>query len=261
MRADAHYVDQLSTPRASDGPRPRRGAVTTVVDEASDARDRRETRDLRTDRLLAQLGEDLASVESSVATLTSGASPTARRVMLDVMRAHTWRAGWLVRAQTLADGPVRGSVRPRPIGGVLSRLREGFAPECRLNSLALHVHVPDWNAAVAIDEQELIVGLTGAIVSTIGLLGDTDGATVKVTATATGGELRTVEVSQDEVIVPANVAGRFFDPVWAERPGGWVSGFGAWTSRLVAQRHGGEAALVAGDRRGSTLRLTFERNV
>jgi hypothetical protein len=263
MRADSHYVDQLTTPRGSgDASRSsRRGAVASVADEASEARDRRETRDLRTDRLLAQLGEDLATVESSVATLSSGASSTARRVMMDVMRAHTWRAAWLVRAQTLADGPIRGSARPRPIGGVLSRLREGFAAECRLNSLALHVHVPDWNAAVAIDEQELMIGLTGAIVSTIGLLGDSDGATVKVTATANGGELRTVEVSQDEVAVPAAVAGRFFDPVWAERPGGWVAGFGAWTSRLVAQRHGGEAALIAGDRRGSTLRLTFERAI
>jgi hypothetical protein len=270
MRADAHYVDQLSTPRGSgESQRNRRGAVATPDEsrearearEANDARDRRETRDLRTDRLLSQLGEDLATVESSVATLTSGASPTARRVMLDVLRAHTWRAAWLVRAQTLADGPVRSTVRARPIGGVLSRLREGFAAECRLNSLALHVHVPDWNAAVAVDEQELMTGITGAIVSTIGLLGDSDGATVKVTATAAGGELRTVEVSQDEAIVPAAVAGRFFDPVWADRPGGFVAGFGAWTARLVAQRHGGDAVLVAGDRRGSTLRLTFERAI
>jgi hypothetical protein len=275
MRADAHYVDQLTTLRGQgDASRGRRTAASTsgspmkdvkdmtdatLVNEVSDARDRRETRDLRTDRLLVQLGEDLATVESSVATLTSGASPTARRVMLDVLRAHTWRAAWLVRAQTLADGQSRGSVRPRPIGGVLSRLREGFAAECRLNSLALHVHVPDWNAAVSVDEQELMTGLTGAIVATIGLLGDSDGATVKVTATATGGELRTVEVSQDDAPVSGQVAGRFFDPVWAERPGGWVSGFGAWTARSVAQRHGGEAVLVAGDRRGSVLRLTFER--
>jgi hypothetical protein len=261
MRADSHYVDQLSTPRP-DSPRgPRRGSAPAVAtEETPEFRERRETRDLRLERLLAQLSEDLATVESSVATLSSGASPTARRVMLDVMRAHTWRAAWLVRAQTLAEGsaPLRG-VRSRPIGGVLSRLREGFAAECRLNSLALHVHVPDWNAAVAVDEQDLIVGLTGAIVSTIALLGDSDGATVKVTATATGGELRTVEVSQDEVPVPTAVAGRFFDPVWAERSGGWLAGFGAWTARKVAQRHGGDAALVAGDRRGSTLRLTFER--
>ena len=179
--------------------------------------------------------------------------------MLDVLRAHTWRAAWLVRAQAMADGASRGSVRPRPIGGVLSRLREGFAAECRLNSLALHVHVADWNASVAVDESELLVGLTGAIVATIGLLSDSDGATVKVTASVSGGELRAVEVMQDEAAIPAAVAGRFFDPVWAERPGGWVSGFGAWTARTVAERHGGEAALVAGDRRGSILRLAFER--
>ncbi len=265
MRADSHYVDQLLTPRAGS-PEAARGSRRTVAappdapveaPENSVARERRETRDLRTERLLAQLSEDLATVESSVATLTSGASPTARRVMLDVLRSHTWRAAWLVRAQTLSDGPARAS-RARPIGNVLSRLREGFAAECRLNSLTLHVHAPDWNAAVAVDEQELMIGLTGAIVSTIGLVGDSDGATVKVTASATGGDLRLVEISQDEAVVPAAVAGRFFDPVWAERPGGWVSGFGAWTARTVAQRHGGDASLLAGDRRGSTMRLTFE---
>ena len=254
MRADAHYVDQLLTARAaSDAPRAPRRAASAPEEP------RRETRDLRAERLLAQLGEDIATVESSVATISSGASPTARRVMLDVLRAHTWRAGWLVRAQALADGTSRGSVRPRPIGGVLSRLREGFAAECRLNSLALHVHVPDWNASVAIDESELLVGLTGAIVATIGLLGDSDGAAVNVTASVSGGELRAVEVTQDEAVVPAAVAGRFFDPVWAERPGGWVSGFGAWIARTVAERHGGEAALAAGDRRGSTVKLVFER--
>ena len=256
MRADAHYVDQLLTARApaEGAAKSARRAVPAPVEEP-----RRDARDLRTERLLAQLGEDIATVESSVATISSGASPTARRVMLDVLRAHTWRAGWLVRAQALADGPSRGSVRARPIGGVLSRLREGFAAECRLNSVSLHVHVPDWNASAAVDEPELLVGLTGAIVATIGLLGDSDGATVKVTASVSGGELRTVEVSQDEVGIPAAVAGRFFDPVWADRPGGWVAGFGAWTARTVAERHGGEATLVAGDRRGSTIRLTFER--
>jgi hypothetical protein len=264
MRADSHYVDQLLTPRAG-GAEPARGSRRAVatpeapVETPENVRERRENRDLRTDRLLVQLSEDLATVESSVATLSSGASPTARRVMLDVLRAHTWRAAWLVRAQTLADKPVRAAGRPRPIGGVFARLREGFAAECRLNSLTLHLHVPDWNAAVSVDEQELLIGLTGAIVSTIGLVGESEGATVKVTASAAGGELRTVEISQDEAVVPAPVAGRFFDPVWADRPGGWVSGFGAWTARTVAQRQGGDAALVAGDRRGSTMRLTFDR--
>jgi hypothetical protein len=265
MRADSHYVDQLLTPRAG-GAEPARGSRRAVAapeapveNPENVVRERRENRDLRTDRLLAQLSEDLATVESSVATLSSGASPTARRVMLDVLRAHTWRAAWLVRAQTLADKPVRAAGRPRPIGGVFARLREGFAAECRLNSLTLHLHVPDWNAAVSVDEQELLIGLTGAIVSTIGLVGESEGATVKVTASAAGGELRTVEISQDEAVVPAPVAGRFFDPVWADRPGGWVSGFGAWTARTVAQRQGGDAALVAGDRRGSTMRLTFDR--
>src|SRR5262249_22177368 len=131
MRADSHYVDQLLNPKTgqAESGREARRKPAPVADDHSEPRERRDVRDLRTERLFAQLGEDLASVESSVATLVSGASPTARRVMLDVMRAHTWRAGWLLRAQALTEGQSRGAVRSRPIGAVLARVREGFAAE------------------------------------------------------------------------------------------------------------------------------------
>ena len=203
--------------------------------------------------------EDLATIESSAALLAADTSPVARRVSLDLVRSHAWRAAFLVRAHALLEGTHRGVVRARPIGSVLGHVRDGFAPECRLVNVALHVHAADWNAVVSIDESAMASALTGAIVATIGLLGEPDGATIKVSAAASGGELRTIEVAQDEIGVPAAAGQRFFDPTWTDRPGGWSAALGATTARAVAQQHGGEAVLAVAGKRGTTIRLTFGR--
>ena len=63
----------------------------------------------------------------------------------------------------------------------------------------------------------------------------------------------------DDVTVGSGIADRFFDPVWAERPGGWMTDVAASTFRAVAERFGGHARLIVGDRRGTTMRLTFGR--
>ena len=74
------------------------------------------------------------------------------------------------------------------------------------------------------------------------------------------GELRVVEVTQDEASLPAGARARFFDSTWTDRPGGWTAAIGAAVARAVAQHHGGEAALVPAGKRGTTLRLTFTRS-
>jgi nitrogen-specific signal transduction histidine kinase len=58
-------------------------------------------------------------------------------------------------------------------------------------------------------------------------------------------------------MVGPSIASRFFDPLWSERPGGWVAGLGASAARAVAQQQGGSAVFLAGERRGTTIRLTF----
>ena len=142
---------------------------------------------------------------------------------------------------------------------MLGAVRDGFAPECRISTVALHIHAPDWNASVAVDEQAVVEGVTGAVFATLGLLGSPDGATINITAAANAGELRSIDVTQDEVCVPAALASRFFDPTLTDRPGGWTAALAAATARAVVQHHGGEAALVLSGKRGSTIRLTFVR--
>lgn len=264
MRADAHYVDTLLSRRAEaiaarpagSTPPDSHPAVPNVPGEW---RDRRESRERRTERVLMQLAEDVATIESAAGLLDAGASPMARRASADLIRAHAWRAAWLIRANTILAGTHRSQVHSSSIAALLLRVREGFAAECRVTGVALQVQAPDAQAAVMVDEPALVAGLSGALVATLGLLTPEDGTVVKVTAVTLAGELRTIDVSQDAMAVPATVAARFFDASWSDRPGGWLAAVGAATAKAVAAQHGGDATFVARDRRGGTLRLTFNR--
>ncbi|HYN09943.1 MAG TPA: hypothetical protein VES67_21345 [Vicinamibacterales bacterium] len=256
MRADAHYVDQLSTRRAE-----RQAAARTADVAASeppvDLRERRDARERRADKAFAQLAEDVVSIESAAAVLASDVSPMTRRANVDVIVAQAWRASWLLRAMAILDSSHRGYHRPRQLGFILTEVCERLSAESRLSGFALTVHASDWNASVSVDEGALVTGLTGAVFGTLGVVGRSEGVTVRLSASASAGELRTVEVSQDDVMVGPSIASRFFDPLWTDRPGGWVAGLGASAARAVAQQQGGSAVFLAGERRGTTIRLNF----
>ena len=261
MRADSHYVDQLSsrrTERYADAPRSApRAAEVPPVDAAIDLRERRDPRERRADRAFVQLTEDLTSIESAAAVLAADVSPLTRRANVDVIVAQAWRAAWLVRAMAVVDSTHRQYTRTRQLGFILGEVCDRLAAECRLTGFSVQVHASDWNAAVSVDEPAIVTGLTGAVFGTLGLIGRTEGVTIRLNASASAGELRAVEVMQDEVMVPPSIASRFFDPLWADRPGGWVAGLGASAARAVAQQQGGSAVFLAGERRGTTIRLNF----
>lgn len=260
MRADPHYVETLVSRRADksagDGPKAAQRRVEvpdrTELDEARELKDRHQ-------RLLSQLSEDLGTMESVISVLASDTSRVARRANVDVLRAQAWRSAWMIRANALLDGHHRVHIKPRPLGFVLSQIRHGFAAEGRLNGITLEVHASDWEAVVTIDEQSVIAAVSGAIFATFGMLGSAEGATIKVAVIATGRELRSVEVSQDEVSLGPQAVARFFDATWPDRPGGWTCALGAVAARTVTHQHGGDAALIVGDPSGSVIRLGFSR--
>jgi hypothetical protein len=261
MRADAHYVDQLTSRDQVTPRRPERGVDSSRSATVEDLPQEDEPTDRARVRshVLARLTEGLGSIASASALLAGDASPLARRATLDVIRAETWRAAWLVAAQGILDAPGRLQIRPRLLGPILERVRQGFEPECRLSDTTLHFSASDWNVAVAVDEGALVAGITGALVATLGLLGRPEGAVIRVAAETNGGELRSLEIAQDDVSVASSASLRFFDPVWAERPGGWMAGIGAAAAKAVAQQHGGNAVLLVGERRGTVIRLQFAR--
>jgi hypothetical protein len=251
MRAEEHYVDELMSrrghgdfPAALDA-----DAATPDVDHAEE----------RHQRVLAQLGDELATIESAAALLDEHGSPLSRRVGIDLIRAQARRAAWLLRAHALTVGTHLPAVRQRTIASLLAEVRDGLAAECRLAGVPLQIQAADLQATVSVDDEAVTAGISAAIMATMGLLTRQEGATLRVTAVAVGGELRTVEVRQDSAPVAPQIRRRFFDPSWTDRPGGWIAALAAETARRVARQAGGEATLLAGDRRGSTLRLTLSR--
>ena len=269
MRAEPHYVDQLASRRDvvhADAPRPAKraeaGEAASHPDrrdtrEADPGRDRRAGHDGRTDPLLAHLLAEIDTIHSAAALLAGGAEPLARQAAVDAVRAYTWRAGWLLRAEALAAGTHRSQVRPRPVSGLLTQLRDGFAAECRLSGLDLQVGAADWNATVSVDEPAIVTAMSSAVFALLPFLPQSSGATIKVSITTLGQALRAIEVVQEEAPVAASVGGRFFDPAWGDRPGGWLAGLAAASVKAAALVHGGEAAFMAGARRGSTVRISF----
>jgi hypothetical protein len=223
----------------------------------ADLKERRDARERRAEKAFTQLAEDVASIESAAAVLAGDVSPMTRRANVDVIVAQAWRASWLLRAIALLDSSHRRHQRSRQLGFILTQVCDRLAAECRLTGFTLAVHASDWNAAVSVDEPALVTGLTGAVFGTLGVVGRSDGVTIRLSASASAGELRSVDVTQDDVMVGPSIASRFFDPLWSERPGGWVAGLGASAARAVAQQQGGSAVFLAGERRGTTIRLTF----
>lgn len=264
MRADAHYVEQLTSRRTdrvyTDHPRTASSAPSKDADTVEpELRERRDPRDRRGDRVLAQMAEEIGTIESALAMLTGQASPMAQRVSIDLIKSHTSRAAWLLRAQALLDGAHHGQAKSRQLGVLLGQVRDGLAAECRLSGVTLHVHAADWNATLVVDEQEFVAGLTGAVVATMGLVGQAESPVIRLVAAASADDVQTVEVVQEVVAVAPSAGGRFFDLSWIDRPGGWPACLGAAAARAVVQRDGGSATFLTGERRGSTVRLSFSQ--
>lgn len=258
MRADPHYVEQLASRREraerADAPRAQAAPADAADLSAAASRDR------RSDRVMGQVSDELATIASAATMLTGETSALARRIGLELVRAQAWRASWLLKASTIVDGRHRGTVKPTPLGSMVEQLRQGLTPECRLAAVTLHLHASDGNAMVAVDAPLVMAGVTGAIMATLGLMDEAEGATIRVTFDAAGHDLRSVEVTQDLVSAPPTAALRLFDATWTDRPGGWMATMGALVARSVAQQSGGSAVFVPGDRRGSTIRIGFRGN-
>ena len=243
MRADAHYVENLTARRGDRGLADSPRAVELH----------------RSDRLLDQLAEDLGTIESAAQALGADAPRMARRVNTDLIKSQVWRAAWALRAHALLGGRHRPKLRPRPLGFVLGQIRSGWAAECRLASVNFEVAASDWNAVVSVDEQSLIAGVSGAVIATLGLIGDTDDTSLTLQATSSAGQLRSIDLIQADVLVTPSEGGRFFDASWAERPGGWLAGLGAAVAKAAAQQHGGDAVFLTDEEIGSTVRMQFAK--
>ena len=253
MRADAHYVEQLASRRAERSEARTPGLPDADGDAQAEARER------RTEKLLALLSDEIASIGTAAGLLSVDGTSPARRLSVDLIRVQAWRASWLLRSYALLEGAPRGPARPRPTSTLLEQIRQGLGPECRLAGVTLQMQASDWNGTVSVDEPSIVAGVTGAVMATLGILGHAEGAVIRISVEASGGELRSIEVSQDEATGSAALGHRFADVSWADRPGGFIAAIGALSARAAAAQHGGSAAIVVGERRGTTIRLSLAR--
>ena len=253
MRADSHYVELLSSSPRSERQR---------TEPARVREDQSQVRAVRDRRVLDHLAGEVTAIEDAAAMLSSDATPLARRVSLDLIKAQSARAAWLLRAQALLAGQADGDrvARSHVVFDVLSGLRDRLAAECRLNGVGLQVTCES-RAAVVIDDTLLTVGVTGAVMSLAGLLTGLESALIRIDALVEvdGDEddLQSIEISQEMVAVPSSLKQRFFDGDWMERPGGWLGGLGAATAEAAAVQLGGGIHFSTGPRRGCTIRFEF----
>ena len=84
------------------------------------------------------------------------------------------------------------------------------------------------------------------------------GARLMVAGSASASAV-SVEMSQDVVTFPAPQLARFFDPAWAERPGGTIAAVPLLAAGRIAELHGGRLEVAPGPRGGCRLTLTLPR--
>jgi len=261
MRADAHYVDQLTSRRSEPSRENPRGGQRSKPaggwDEELGLGFPVESREIQRSIPLSHLVEDLTTIQGAAAMLANDTSPLVRRVSLDLINMHASRAAWRLRAEAVLSGAHRVERRGRRLGALLTQVREALAPVCRLSGAGLDVHATNWDAGVNIDADVLEVGLIGAVLATLGLVRSDEWAAVRIHAVEQDGELGTIDIAQEEVRLPEGLGRRFFDPAFLERPGGWVACLGAATAKAAAKLHGGDATVITHERRGSTIRLTL----
>jgi len=247
MRADRHYVDELT----SESARRQAPAVAPpppVVAQRPDVAG-------RSVDLFRSLSEEFTAVESARRLLVDDRGAVARRAALDLIEVHTARAAGLVEASHFIGAEAPQPDRRRPLGTLIDELAERFAPESRLRGVALRARVDDRAYPVRFDARALSIGLTGALVALLPFVDAEDEPELNVSASRSAASV-TVDVVHRSTRLDATSFERFFDATWTMRPGGWPATLGAGALRRAVEHHGGTVTCEVGQGE-ARLRLTF----
>ena len=191
--------------------------------------------------LRRQLRTHLSTLQTATALLGQG-EPVTAHCGLDLVRAQTARALWLLEAtEFLANGAVRYR-RPRVLASVVEQIVDALAPESRLAGMQVRAEFSDNAASISLESNAVAMGVTGAIVAMLPLIAQTASPAITVRANGAGGGALTLEIAGTPVVLPE--AKRFFDPTWVDRPGGWLTGVGARAARNAADQLGGTATFL-----------------
>jgi len=201
------------------------------------------------------------AVAHHLATVQAGADMIGteegalRAASTDLVKAHAWRAARLSDIlNLLGDAPVRRR-RRRSLSSIVVQVVDGFAAECRMTGVTLDGQMTEAISHAQVNDDELFIGLTGAVCALLPLLENVarPALVVKLAVSASGAV--SLDTVLDQGVIPPTIAARFFDPAAVNRPGGACATAGALAAKMVAERQGGTATLGVDAKGGGVLQL------
>jgi ParB/Sulfiredoxin domain len=206
--------------------------------------------------ILQEITADLIRLERSAALLRHASGGLAfYRSAVDLIAAQTWRTSWVANTTALLLGEQQPAGRPRPLAAIVERVTQGFEPEMRLCGGELQTNVLA-AGSVAIDGALGESALTGAILTTLGLLQDVAQPVVEVRAVTRDKGIAALEVGQQHVPLDLEVARGFTDATLAAK-GQLSIGLAGHVLRAISAQYRGSAELLGDIGRGSVVRFTF----
>jgi hypothetical protein len=206
---------------------------------------------------IAQVKDHLASMAACLQLFVGRDRPLRERVALELIEAELQRAAWLAAALEVFGEPAPAVWQPTDLGSLLDRVLLSLQAEQSLTGLEIDAPRECAGPMVRGDEQQLALALAGMMAGVRTFLGGVRSPRVSVAVTTeSNGRMARVEVSQAPAPVAGETRGRFFDPAWAERPGGARGGVLVAAARRVAELHGGTLDLVVHEPAGCSLVLT-----
>jgi ParB-like chromosome segregation protein Spo0J len=205
-----------------------------------------------------QIIDSLATIESCLNLFLVRDRPLRERVAVGLVKAEAHRARWLAEAYSLLGGEPAMVRRTFSAQALVGRTLQGLEAEGRLSNVKLALTVDEPTRPVSADERLLSVGLTGAVSAMLGLLQGLGEAVLKVrVGTHPATRQLTIQVLQDLVAAPAELAPAPSGRVLPDWPGGHGAALGLAVARRVMDLHGGHVEVGAGPRGGCTLTLSL----
>jgi hypothetical protein len=204
------------------------------------------------------IADHLATINQCV-NLSVGGVPALGASMLNMVRAHAWRAARLIDASDIIAAvpfPVR---RERALASIVDEVIDGFAPECALNGVVLQAQIRDDVSSSGLNDGELLAAVAAGIVAVLPLVERTVRPTIVVKASNTTNGALMLSLSQSGAPVAERTARGFFEAAdAASGPGGAAAATCARAVKALAERRGGTASFDLAPN-GATLTMILGR--
>jgi hypothetical protein len=204
------------------------------------------------------IAEHLATINQCV-NMSIGGVPALGASMLNMVRAHAWRAARLIDALDIIATmpfPVR---RERALASMVDEVIDGFAPECALNGVVLEAQIRDDVSSSGLNDRELIAALAAGVIAMLPLVERAVRPTIVVKASNMTNGALSLSLSQSDAPVAERTARSFFDAAdAASGSSGPAATTCARAVKALAERHGGAASFEVVPN-GATLTMILGR--